>query len=91
MVLQAMMLHWKAILGWGQAGLMRWILVWIISEVQDWLLGLLTCSPVCYPCVMTASTDTKKNLISILALSYTEICEHSVITNSKIHVICIYN
>ena len=40
----------KAILGWGQPGLMRWILLWIMPLVQDRLLDLLTSSPACYDC-----------------------------------------
>ena len=40
----------KAILGQGQHGLMRWILLWILPLVQDQSLGLLTSSPACYYC-----------------------------------------
>ena len=50
MVFQATMLHCKAILGWRQAGLMRWILLWIEPLVQDQSLNLLICSPACYYC-----------------------------------------
>ena len=42
--------HGKAILGRGYPGLMRWILVWTMPQVQDQWLDLLTCSPVCYSC-----------------------------------------
>ena len=42
------------LLGRGQPGLMRWILVWIMPQVQDWLLNLLTRSPVSYHCATTA-------------------------------------
>ena len=45
-------LHCKAITGWGQLGLMRWMLVWILSQVQDWYFDLLTYSPV--HCATTA-------------------------------------
>ena len=40
----------KAIMGWGQPGLMRWILLWIMPLVQDQSLNLLTSSPVHYHC-----------------------------------------
>ena len=38
-------LHCKAILGWGQALLMGWILLWIMPMVQGRSLTLLICSP----------------------------------------------
>ena len=38
-------LHCKAILGPGQPGLLRWILLWIMPLVEDQLLDLLTSSP----------------------------------------------
>ena len=46
----AMILHSKAILGWGQTELMRWILLWIMPMAQDRSLELLTSSPACYHC-----------------------------------------
>ena len=39
----------KAIMGWRQPGLMRWILVWIMPKMQDSLLDLLTGSPTVLP------------------------------------------
>ena len=50
MALKAKILLCKAILGRGQPGLMRWILLWIMPLVQDRLLDLLTSSPECYHC-----------------------------------------
>ena len=38
----------KAILGRGQPGLIRWILLWNMPLVQDRSLDLLTSSPTCY-------------------------------------------
>ena len=40
----------KAILGRGQPGLIRWIMLWIIPLVQYLLVDLLTSSPACYHC-----------------------------------------
>ena len=40
----------KVILGWGQLGLMNWILWRIMSQVQDRSLDLLTSSPALYHC-----------------------------------------
>ena len=54
MVLLAMTLHCKAILGQGHLGLMRWNLVWMMPQVQDWSLDLLTCSPVRCHCTTAA-------------------------------------
>ena len=56
-----------AILGWRQAGLMRWILVWNMPQVQDQLLDLLTCSPTRYHCV-TAAPYLKR--IKVFRISY---------------------
>ena len=50
MVFQATILHCKAILGRGRPGLMRWILVWIMPQMQDCSLDLLTSSPLRYHC-----------------------------------------
>ena len=47
-VFWATILHLKAILGWEQPGLMRWILLWIMPLVQDWSLDPLARSPVHY-------------------------------------------
>ena len=38
------------ILGWTQTGPMRWILLWIMPQVQDRLIDLLTSSPARYHC-----------------------------------------
>ena len=54
MVLLATILHCKAILGQGQPGLLRWILVWIMPQVQDWLVEQLICSPMRYHCATAA-------------------------------------
>ena len=54
MVFWAMIMHCEAILGQGQSRLMRWILVWIIPQVQDQSLNLLICSPVPYHCATAA-------------------------------------
>ena len=48
MVFQATILYCKALLGWEQPGLMSWILVWAMPQVQNRSLDLLTCSPMCY-------------------------------------------
>ena len=53
-VFQATILHCKAILGWGQPGLMSWVLLWITLLVQDQLLDLLASSPARYQCTMDA-------------------------------------
>ena len=45
-------LHCKAIL--GHPRLMRWILVWMIPQVQDRSLDLVTCSPTHYYCITIA-------------------------------------
>ena len=47
MVFWARMLNCKAMLGRG-LDLMRWVLVWMIPQVKDWLHDLLTCSPARY-------------------------------------------
>ena len=46
--------HWKVILGRGQCELMRWILVWMMPQVQDPSLELLTCSWGHYHCEISA-------------------------------------
>ena len=46
---------YKAVLGRGQPGLMRWILLWIMPPVQDRSLDLLTRSPARYYCTMDSS------------------------------------
>ena len=51
----------KAILGWGQPGLMRWILLWIMPLVQDWSLNLLTSTPACYHCTTDAALNPSAN------------------------------
>ena len=33
---------------------MTWIIVWITHQVQDYFVGLLTCSPACYMCATAA-------------------------------------
>ena len=43
---------------------LRWILVWIISQVQNGLLDLLTCCVARYQCA-TAGPDTKQNAIRL--------------------------
>ena len=48
MVFQTTILHYKALLGWKQPGLMGWILLYFMLLVQDWLLDLLISSPVRY-------------------------------------------
>ena len=45
MVFQAMILHLSGYTGPGTTWVNEWILLWIMPLVQDWLLGLLTCSP----------------------------------------------
>ena len=57
MVFGATMMYCKAILGKGQPGLMRWILVWNTPQVQDWShtkpVNLQSSSPLppaCYDC-----------------------------------------
>ena len=44
----------KAVLDRGQPGLMGWILLWILSLMQDRSLGLLTSSPARYHCTTDA-------------------------------------
>ena len=44
----------NAILGLGQPGRMRWILVWTIPLVQDRSLDLLTSNPLRYHCATVA-------------------------------------
>ena len=46
----------KATLGRGQPGLMKWIVVWIMPQVQHKSLNLLTCSPVHHHCAAAAPT-----------------------------------
>ena len=49
-------IHWNE---WRpQPDLMRWILVWIMPQVQDQSLNLLICSPMYYHCAMTAPIKT---------------------------------
>ena len=60
------MLHCTATLGRGQPGLMKSILVWIMSQVQDWLLYLLTSTPACYHCVTTAPYQISLSLVMLL-------------------------
>ena len=43
-------------LGWGELGLMGWILLWIMPQVLDRSLDMLTCSPACFHCAMVAPT-----------------------------------
>ena len=51
MVFYALILHCMAKLGCGQPGLMRWILVWILPQVQDQLLNLQSnMLPLCFDC-----------------------------------------
>ena len=87
------MLHCRAILGRGHPGLMRGNLVWIIPQVQDWLLDLVTCRPVHYPCAMIA-LHKKRCRSSLASYTYTNspvsqpfIAEQSRITNSQ----CYFN
>ena len=56
MVFKATILHCKnkTILGWWQSRLMRWILVWIMPQMQDQSLNLLTYSLVHHHCAMAA-------------------------------------
>ena len=58
MVLQATILHSKAILGRGQPEQMRWILLWIMPMVQVLLLDLLTSSPASYHCATDTAVQT---------------------------------
>ena len=44
-------LSWAA----GNLGLMGWFFMWMMPQVLDWSLNLLTCSPVYYLCVMLIS------------------------------------
>ena len=57
----------KAILGQGQPGLMKWILLWI-------MLDLLTSSPACYHCTMDASSHAQytPNINDMLVLHYSQ-------------------
>ena len=50
MVFSATILHYRAILCIGPVGLMWWILVWTMPQVQGWSLDLLICSPGCHHC-----------------------------------------
>ena len=56
-VLDHKILLCKTIPGQELPVLMRWILVWIVSQVQDWLFDLLD-SPVRYYCAMTPLPHT---------------------------------
>ena len=54
----------KVILGRGQPGLIRWILLWIMPLVQDRSLNLLTCSPARYHCATDAPCLHDPNLLT---------------------------
>ena len=67
-----MILHCKVFIetiwpGQWQPGLMRWILIWIMPQVQDRLLDLLTCNPARYHC----TTYNGPSFITIMSLWYT--------------------
>ena len=66
MVFEATILHCKAMLGWQQYGVMRWILFWIMSMVQDRSLDLLTSSPTCNQCATDAIICTYWDTGSVL-------------------------
>ena len=55
-VFSATILHCKAVLGQGQPGQMRWILVWNMPQVQGQFLKLLTCFWAYYHCAITANS-----------------------------------
>ena len=48
----------KTWLGLEQPGLMRWVLLWIMPQVQDWSIDLLTSNPWCYYCTTDAPPIT---------------------------------
>ena len=58
LVFWAMILHWKAILGWGQPRPMRSILLGVMPLVQNRSLNLLTSSPAHYHCTADAPPQT---------------------------------
>ena len=58
-VFWTIILHCKAILGRGKPRLMRWILLWIMPQVQDRSLDLLACSPAHYHCTTDAPLHTR--------------------------------
>ena len=53
---------YKAILGWGQPGLMGWILLWILPLVQDRSLDLLASSTSRYHCTTDVPPGPKGNI-----------------------------
>ena len=55
MVFQATILHCKVILGRGQPRPMSWVMIWIMPQVQDRSLDLLTWSPARFHCTTVAS------------------------------------
>ena len=61
MVFLAMILHCKGIL--AKPGIMKWILVWIMPQLQDWSLHLFylqsSMLPLCYDCPL--HTDSMNN------------------------------
>ena len=50
----------KAILGRGQPGLMRWILLWIMPLAPDRSFDLVTSNPARYQCATDASDERKR-------------------------------
>ena len=74
-VFKVTILHCEAILDWGQFGLMRWILVCIMPQVQDQSLDLLTSSHAHYHCATDSPTPPPTNL-SIISNLYMNINIH---------------
>ena len=74
MVLQTTILTCKAILGREQTGIIRWISVWIMPQVQDRSMDLLTGSPALYHCATTShvtvyDANTHNTLITLTIYS----------------------
>ena len=72
-IFYAMMPHCKAILGRGQCGVMGWILVSIMPQVQNRLLDLLTCSPAAVlrlPLFPSMIISNSKNVACVLIAEF---------------------